>query len=166
MLIDTLERRQDPVLAMHKLFGSASIVTHPVVTYTDGSCHNNGRPNASAGSGVYWGEENSLNSATRTPGPGQTNNRAELYAFAVALRDADSQKSLRIVSDSEYAITAATWNAPKAASRGYNVPNGDIVKWLVWLIQRHKATVRFSYTKGHHTSYGNKRADEYANKGA
>ncbi|KZV85272.1 ribonuclease H-like protein, partial [Exidia glandulosa HHB12029] len=132
----------------------------------DGSCHNNGKANAAAGSGVYWGENASLNTCARTPGPGQTNNRGELFALAIALRDADPRKDLHIVSDSEYAITAATWNAPKAAARDWKVPNGDVVKMTTWLIQRRSAPVEFSWTKGHDKSKYNQEADKLANKGA
>lgn len=166
LLIATLDQRVEPEALLTRLFGYATVQTDPVLVYTDGSCRNNGRPDASAGSGVYWGENNALNAAERTPGPGQTNNRGELYAVAVALRAALPDKTLRIISDSEYAITACTWNAPKSAACEWNVPNGDLVKMTTWLIQRRPAPVRFSYTKGHANSAGNNAADALANQGA
>ena len=48
----------------HKTAGSVFPVTttgDSIHVYTDGSCHNNGRTNARAGYGVYFGENDSRN---------------------------------------------------------------------------------------------------------
>ncbi|EJD39236.1 ribonuclease H-like protein, partial [Auricularia subglabra TFB-10046 SS5] len=151
---------------MIKLFGYSTVSSAVVEVYTDGSCLNNGRPNAACGSGVYWGERNTLNCAARAPGPGQTNNRGELYAIFIALRDAALDKTLRVTSDSEYAINSATWNAPRAAANGWQVPNGDIIMLIVSRIQQRQAQVRFSYTKSHAQCTPNEEADHLAKVGA
>ncbi|EJD47525.1 ribonuclease H-like protein, partial [Auricularia subglabra TFB-10046 SS5] len=151
---------------MIKLFGYAVASSAIVEAYTDGSCLNNGGPNAASGSGIYWGERNALNCAARVPGPGQTNNHGELYAIFLALRDAALDKSFRITSDSEYAINAATWNAPRTAANSWQFPNGDVIMLIVSRIQLRQAQVRFSYTKGHSQCTPNEEADRLAKIGA
>jgi Caulimovirus viroplasmin/RNase H len=59
------------------------------VVYTDGACTNNGKTNANAGVGVYFGPGDSLNLSEPLSGPVQTNQRAEqtgvLRAMQLAL---------------------------------------------------------------------------------
>lgn len=54
--------------------------------FSDGSCSKNGKPGAFAGYGVFFGYEDSRNVARHLDGEHQTNQRAELMAFVVALR--------------------------------------------------------------------------------
>ena len=54
--------------------------------FTDGSCSKNGRPGAFAGYGVFFGLDDPRNVAHYLEGEQQTNQRAELQAFVVALR--------------------------------------------------------------------------------
>ncbi|EJD36322.1 ribonuclease H-like protein, partial [Auricularia subglabra TFB-10046 SS5] len=166
LFIKALHSRADPDDALLRFFGYANVESHPVRVYTDGSCLGNGRSWAASGSGVFWGDSNPLNTAARTPGPGQTNNRAELYAVLIALRDAVVDKSLHLTSDSEYAITASTWNVPRAAQLSWDVPNGDLVAEIANRIQRRLAPVRFSYTKAHAQCTPNEKADALAKQGA
>ena len=56
----------------------------PIHVYTDGACSNNGKPDAKAGFGVYFGENDNRNLSETFTGP-QTNNRAELLAIIRAL---------------------------------------------------------------------------------
>ena len=55
-----------------------------IVVYTDGACVNNGKPDARAGYGVYFGEGDKRNVSESYKGP-QTNNVAELLAIIRAL---------------------------------------------------------------------------------
>lgn len=57
--------------------------------YTDGSCHNNGQAQPSAGVGVYWPEAQSNNVSASYRGR-QTNNAAEISAAETAVRQAKS----------------------------------------------------------------------------
>ncbi len=52
--------------------------------YTDGACSNNGRPDARAGFGIWFGDNDERNVSESFTGP-QTNNRAELLAIIRAL---------------------------------------------------------------------------------
>jgi ribonuclease HI len=58
--------------------------------FFDGACGKNGRPGAFAGYGVFFGYEDARNVAQHLDGELQTNQRAELMAFVVALRFIDS----------------------------------------------------------------------------
>ena len=49
--------------------------------YTDGACTNNGRKNAKAGYGIYFGENDPRNTSGLIEGIKQTNNVAELTAI-------------------------------------------------------------------------------------
>ena len=51
--------------------------------YTDGACSRNGQPNAKAGLGVYFGDDDYRNYGARIGGK-QTNNRAEVMAILSA----------------------------------------------------------------------------------
>ena len=51
--------------------------------FTDGSCSNNGRKNAKAGFGVYFGENDPRNVSKRVPGElRQTNNVGEILEIS------------------------------------------------------------------------------------
>ena len=53
--------------------------------YTDGACSRNGRPDAKAGIGIFFKEDDSRNYCGRIEGK-QTNNRAELIAILTAIK--------------------------------------------------------------------------------
>ncbi|EIM91578.1 ribonuclease H-like protein [Stereum hirsutum FP-91666 SS1] len=82
--------------------------------YTDGACRNNqGKalkkgPPPKAGLGVWWGPNDPRNVCERCPGE-QTNNRAELIAIIRVLEmTPQSQKRIRIKTDSKYCINCAS----------------------------------------------------------
>ena len=53
----------------------------PIINvYTDGACSNNGKPDARAGFGIWFGEGDNRNTSESFTGP-QTDNRAELLAI-------------------------------------------------------------------------------------
>lgn len=105
--------------------------------YTDGACSNNGRPNANAGYGIYFGENDTRNVSKAIIGK-QTNNIAELTAIieTYSLIEADlvSGKTICIMSDSIYAIRCAGEYGEKCSSKNWGVgkkkpiPNVLLVK--------------------------------------
>lgn len=112
--------------------------------YTDGSCSNNGKPNASAGAGVFWGENSASNGSWHVPGPHlQTNNRAEMYAVLMALTCADPCISLMVFTKSEYVIKHACYWAGKNSQLGWDCPNGDLLKDVIYLLGARLAPTRF-----------------------
>ena len=78
-----------------------------IYIYTDGSCINNGKPNAKAGIGIYISDN--FQHSENIIGL-QTNQRAELYAIlkALTLIDILKYKNIYIYTDSMYSINALT----------------------------------------------------------
>ena len=54
--------------------------------YTDGSCTDNGKLNARAGIGIYFGENDERNYSEELKGQNLTNNIAELTAILIAFK--------------------------------------------------------------------------------
>ena len=136
--------------------------------YTDGSCVNNGKPNAKAGYGVYFGNRDPRNVSAHLIGPA-TNNRAELTALIAALEIIGTTPVV-LYTDSQYCINGITswikgWkkNGWKTAT-GQPVINKDL--WLKFdeLYDPRLATVK--YVKAHDESVGNEMADVLAKHGA
>ena len=79
--------------------------------YTDGACSNNGKPDARAGFGIWFGDGDKRNTSEAFTGS-QTNNRAELLAIIKALtilrEDIEEGRPIMIYSDSSYSIRCCT----------------------------------------------------------
>jgi ribonuclease HI len=151
----------------------------PLHVYTDGSCHNNGRANAKAGYGVYFGEDDPRNISKPLQGR-QTNNRAEMTAIIEAMQSLEDDlqlgKRLVIHTDSEYSMKCCGELGRKHESRkwktsdGRDIANPDLVKIGVALFRGYpSASLR--YVKAHtgdcdRHSRGNEMADHLANVGA
>ena len=90
-----------------------------VKIYTDGSCLNNGQPDASAGWAVVVKGSIETSFAGKLPEGKQTNNRAELYALYQALKWVKDHPSIKatIYSDSKIAIDGLLGNSQRKANR-------------------------------------------------
>jgi ribonuclease HI len=148
-----------------------------IVLHIDGSCTNNGRAGAKAGSGVFHEPGSDLNVSTELPpdlGP-NTNQRAELYAAILALertRDRMTKRSrLEIRSDSIYLVNGITdwirkWKANgwtrKVRGKSAPVANLDLWQKLDALMQQHPATIAWTHVAGHASIFGNEMADSLA----
>lgn len=141
--------------------------------YTDGSCSNNGKENALAGIGIYFGENDIRNVSQRVTGK-QSNNTAELGAilhlYDIIENDILSGKKIGIVSDSEYAIKCATTYGKKCDEEGWkkDIINKDIVK-KIFELYKDKSNIKFLHVMAHTEktdihSIGNDGADRLANK--
>lgn len=152
-----------------------------VFVYTDGACAHNGRPNARAGYGVYFGEGDPRNVSARVAGR-PTNNVAELEGVLRALelvaeeevrreevrRDDAPVPAVTVVTDSTYAIRCATTYGAACAAKGWPaaVPNRALVR-RVHERFRALAHVRLRHVRAHtgardRHSVGNARADRLA----
>ncbi|KAI0317521.1 ribonuclease H-like domain-containing protein, partial [Amylostereum chailletii] len=139
--------------------------------YTDGACRNNGKPNAIAGIGVWWGRGDRRNISERCPGT-QTNNRAELLAIIRALEVIPhSTRPLTIHTDSEYCVNAFTkwrdgWLRRNwRTALGEPVANQPMIKYLTALLAlrlRRGQDVELKWVKGHAGNVGNEGADKLA----
>ena len=147
--------------------------------YTDGGCINNGKPNAIAGIGIYFGENDPRNVSKRLMGQ-QTNNIAELTALIVAyqiikndtldnINKIKFNKNITIFTDSEYAIKCATTYGDKNNKTNWtiDIPNKELVKQLYQLYKTTLPDIKLKFIRSH-TGYkdkhslGNEKADELA----
>lgn len=127
-----------------------------LIVHTDGACQRNGKKDAKAGSGIYFGEDDTRNRGFPVPGK-QTNQRAEVWAVCKALEATDVSQPLLIVTDSMYTINCATgkWNI-KA--------NSDLFHCLMTLASGRD--VQWKHVRGHRGNVGNEAADRIAVKAA
>jgi ribonuclease HI len=150
-----------------------NIVFNPdYYVYTDGACSNNGKDNALAGIGIFFGINDNRNISKKIEGK-QTNNTAELSAiietYHIIENDILNGKKIAIVSDSEYAIKCVSSYGEKCYKKCWNVdiPNKDLVK-IAYEIYKDKLNIQFIHIKAHTNntdihSFGNDNADKLAN---
>lgn len=140
--------------------------------YTDGSCIHNGRPNACAGIGIFFGVDDVRNVSKRVQGK-QSNNTAELTAIIEAFHiiedDVRNGKKITIATDSTYAIKCLSSYGEKCHKKNWNVdiPNKELVK-SVYELCKDNPNVRVMHIKAHTNkndvhSIGNENADKLAN---
>lgn len=143
--------------------------------FTDGSSLSNGRRGATAGVGVFFGEDDERNVSERLEGETQTNQRAELTAVVRALERTKDDEKIRIFTDSKYTIDCSlnwykswvknNWKKPN----GEDVLNQDLIKQIRALIDERDEegfTTLFQWVKGHASNAGNVAADKLAVAGA
>lgn len=142
------------------------------IVYTDGSCHNNGRKDAKAGLGVYFGEGDWRNCSERIEGK-QSNNTAEVKAILKAAdilkREILAGYPVQIYSDSRYAMRCCGEYGEKMERVGWNkpIPNLELVQKAYHTFKKHP-NVTFHYVAAHtgkedEHSRGNDEADKLAN---
>jgi ribonuclease HI len=141
--------------------------------YTDGSCSNNGKPNAQAGIGIYFDADDSRNVSRRVLGK-QSNNTAELTAiietYPLIADDLKQGRKVAIMSDSVYAIRCATTYGTKCAKEAWasDIPNKDLVQ-KIYNLYNAVPNVKFIHIAAHTGktdihSIGNDGADRLANE--
>ena len=144
--------------------------------YTDGACSNNGRGNAKAGLGIYFGEDDPRNSSEKIIGK-QTNNTAELTAILRAVEilqnEIISGYEIHIYTDSEYSRRCCTTYGEKLAQQEWklknqkSIPNLELVK-KGYTIFKQFDNIKIHYIAAHtglddEHSRGNDGADRLAN---
>lgn len=116
-----------------------------VTIFTDGACENNGKSNAKAGIGVWFGDNHQLNISKPVEGRA-TNNTAEIQACVEGLKVLEKHgvNKVQIFTDSQFTINCITkwiknWkkNNWKTASGG-NVKNKEDLKKLDSVLQNFK----------------------------
>lgn len=143
------------------------------IAYVDGSCPNNGKPNAKAGWGAYLINPQGDTLELAGPVPAihpQTNSRAELLAPLMALRRCKPGAAITIVSDSQYVVKGAMEWLPGWKARGWRkadkkeVEHRDLWELIDQAMQERNIT--FQWVRGHNGDAGNERADTLAIRGA
>ncbi len=141
--------------------------------YTDGACINNGKPNAIAGIGVYFGPDDKRNISQKIEGK-QSNNTAELSAviktYDIIKDDIDKNKKITIVTDSEYVLKCIGNYGEKCEKNKWikEIPNKELVR-TAYELYKNKHNIKFIHIKAHTQlsdvhSVGNEFADLLANK--
>lgn len=139
--------------------------------YTDGACKNNGKNTASAGIGIYFGENDKRNTSTPLRYGKLTNNVAELTAiiraYPLIKQDLYDGKQIAIVTDSEYSMKCISTYGDKCAKLNWNVsaPNIELVREVYELYKF--SNVKFIHIEAHTQkqdihSTGNANADKLA----
>ena len=136
--------------------------------YTDGACSNNGKPNAKAGYGIYFGPGDQRNVSRIVEGK-PTNNVAELTAIREAIAFLDDNVPTVVVTDSEYAYRCVTtYGDYQAAQQWKNeIPNKELVRQVYEWYAPRRSTIRFLHVMAHTGdtdmhSVGNEAADRLA----
>ena len=150
-----------------------------IYVYTDGGCYGNGKKISFAGSGIYFGENDSRNEYL--PIVDGTNNIAELCAINKALEilknEIEDKKHIVIITDSKYSIRCFTdWGDKchknnwrhKTSSDG-KIPNMDFFREAYYYLKKYP-NLKFHHIYSHtHAqdihSLGNEQADILANDG-
>jgi ribonuclease HI len=140
--------------------------------YTDGACSNNGKVNAMAGMGIFFGINDVRNLSQKLDGK-QSNNAAELSAiihtYSIIENDILNGKKIIIVTDSEYSINCVSTYGEKCCNQNWtkDIPNKELVK-QAFELYKGKPNVTFLHIKAHTDntdihSFGNYHADKLAN---
>ncbi len=169
---DNNERKLKIKKTAKNIYVSESDFYPDYYVYTDGSCHHNGRKNAVAGIGIYFGSNDPRNVSKRVVGK-QTNNVAELTAILETYNiiENDVKKGIKIVigTDSEYVIKCLTSYGERCSKKMWvdPIPNRELVK-QVYETYKDMENVKFMHIKAHTKgidihSVGNENADRLAN---
>lgn len=139
----------------------------PMTVYTDGSCKNNGKYNATCGSEVWIEEDHPMNKALRIPGIKQSNQIGELAAVLIALQSINPLTLLKIIMDSKYVIKGITTHLREWEDTGWiGVDNANIFKAIAYQLRRRPTPTTFKWVKGHQGNIGNEKADQLTLTGA
>lgn len=145
-------------------------IQHVVIAFCDGACENNGKDNAKAGVGVYFGEKDERNVSERLRGSPQTNNRAELTALLRCLQVCTAN-SMLILTDSIYVFDIFKkngyinwWKKNNWKTRGGTpVLNQDLIIAIESVIG--VRNIVMGHIEAHVGHKGNEEADKLAKAG-
>ena len=140
---------------------------NPTTVYTDGACINNGDEDATAGYGVWYGENDQRNVSERVPLRTQSNQTGELMAILHTVSHHPKDEDIRILTDSRYAVDGLTKNLRRWEERNWiDTHHGELFKciaaWMRWRTGR----TYLKWVKGHSGIAGNEGADRLAGEGA
>jgi len=144
-----------------------------ITVYTDGACYNNGFPNAVAGIGIYFGENDKRNVSRKING-NVTNNIAELTAIlevsTILSEEIKSGIDIEICTDSIYSIKCCTSYGEKQEKNNWkkDIPNKELVK-EIYNTYKNYSNISFRHIKAHTgnkdiDSINNAHADRLANE--
>ena len=136
-----------------------------IKVYTDGACKGNPGPGGWGALIIYPSEEKEIYGGDSLT----TNNRMELKAVIMALREIDLGNEITIITDSSYVQKGISEWILKWKQNGWRSSNRKPVKnkdlWVDLDDISSKFIIKWEWIKGHSGDPGNERADYLANKG-
>jgi|TARA_B100000768_G_scaffold153884_1_gene150305 ribonuclease HI len=136
-----------------------------IKVYTDGACKGNPGPGGWGALIIYPSEEKEIYGGDSLT----TNNRMELKAVIMALREIDLGNEITIITDSSYVQKGISEWILKWKQNGWRSSNRKPVKnkdlWVDLDDISSKFIIKWEWIKGHSGDLGNERADYLANKG-
>jgi ribonuclease HI len=135
---------------------------------TDGSCINNGAHNAIAGAGIFFEDGDERNESLRLPPElTQSNQTGEMAAILRASQIAPEETTIRIETDSKWAINLLTRDRRKAEDRGFiGYANRELIQATIASLRQKGQKAELEWTKGHNGHERNECADELAGEGS
>lgn len=159
-----------------------------MIIYTDGACKNNGKSNRKGGCGVFFGDNNNMQSnkidniSVKLDGPKITNQVAELTACILAIEKIipDINEEIIIKTDSMYTINCVNTWFEGWKKRGWKkadgkpVDNLELIKTLHNYVKTYN--IKLVHVRAHKDEppktdptyndwYGNMMADKLATEG-
>ena len=131
--------------------------------YTDGAC--SGNPGPGGWGAVIFDNENKQKNISGSE-ENTTNNRMELSATIMALKEVNKNSEITIYTDSTYVKNGITEWVLKWKENGWKNSNKKTVKnkdlWVKLLNLCEKNKISWKWVKGHSTNKYNNLADELA----
>ena len=133
-----------------------------VVIYTDGACLGNPGPGGYGVVMIFGKQRKELSRGYRLT----TNNRMEILACIIGLRELKEPSSVALYSDSQYVINTMTkgwaqrWKKNNWKRGEEDVRNPDLWLQMLELCERHH--VKFNWVRGHSGNKENERCDQLA----
>lgn len=138
-------------------------MSQQLIIYTDGAARGNPGPGG-YGIVLQWGNTvKELSQGYRKT----TNNRMELMAVIVALRQLTKQGlDIIIYTDSSYVVDSVEkrWVFGWVKTNFKDKKNADL--WKQFLVEYKKHKIKFQWVRGHATNAGNNRCDQLATAAA
>jgi ribonuclease HI len=167
IFVDPERLIQIPAYRLRTPTTGRGVETEPITVYTDGSCKDNGKYNATCGSGIWVSEDNPVNKVIRVPGDKQSNQIGELAAVLVTLQTINPITPIKIITDSKYVIQGITTHLKTWEDTGWiGIDNAEMFKAIAYQLRRRPSPTTFKWIKGHQGHIGNEKADRLALTGA
>ena len=165
--IFTDPKRLAPMPVRRRHAPGLTLQNQTITVYTDGACFNNGKENATCGSGIWVGPDSHLNTALKVPGAEQSNQVGEIAAVIKAASLIPDFYPLIIKTDSQYVIKGLTTHLKDWENKGWiGIKNASFFKKATYLLRRRTAPTFFEWVKGHSGNEGNEQSDILAKEGA
>lgn len=142
------------------------------IIFTDGSCTQNGKSDARAGIGIFFGTKDVRNRSQELHSKHPlTNQIAELSAILLTLMSFDLRKPIRvlIITDSQYSINCITrwskkWIKTNWTTTKGPVKNRELIEKILDYISHIESIkenkIEFKWIKSHSNNFGNEQADK------